>query len=204
MIEYLDTFTKDGEFLGKKDRRIVHRDALWHKTVHCWLYDKEGNVYFQKRANEGTLYTTASGHVAAGETVEEAFVREIKEEIGIDLDPAQAMLIDVIPWEMDREREDGTFFRDRALAHIYVYLIDDKDYAFTFQATEVKEIVKVGATDALDVMKGALVRVPALIIKDRKKPRGRFVGRNDFLVNPHETLLGKYGDILRKIIELTK
>jgi len=43
-MEYLDIYDENGNYLGKEDRSIVHRDALWHKTVHCWLYDKYGNV----------------------------------------------------------------------------------------------------------------------------------------------------------------
>ena len=77
-MEYLDIYDENGKYLGKEERSIVHRDALWHKTVHCWLYDKEGNIYFQIRKDKEKLYTTASGHVQAGETVKEAFGREVK------------------------------------------------------------------------------------------------------------------------------
>ena len=72
-MEYLDIYDEEKKFLGTEERNIVHRDALWHNTVHCWLYDIEGNVYFQIRKEEEKLYTTASGHVLAGETIKEAF-----------------------------------------------------------------------------------------------------------------------------------
>ena len=45
-MEYLDVYDENKNYLGKKDRNIVHRDALWHNTVHCWLYDPLCNVYF--------------------------------------------------------------------------------------------------------------------------------------------------------------
>ncbi|MCI8394627.1 MAG: hypothetical protein HFH86_04030 [Bacilli bacterium] len=35
------------------------------------LYVKDGNVYFQIRKDEQKLYTTASGHIKAGETIRE-------------------------------------------------------------------------------------------------------------------------------------
>lgn len=82
-MEYLDIYDEDKNYLGKELRSVVHEKGLWHNTVHCWLYDKEGNIYFQIRKDEKTLYTTASGHVSAGETIKEAFGREVKEEIGI-------------------------------------------------------------------------------------------------------------------------
>ena len=44
-MEYLDIYDENGKFLGSEERSKVHKEALWHNTVHCWLYDKEGNVY---------------------------------------------------------------------------------------------------------------------------------------------------------------
>lgn len=109
-MEYLDIYDEQGNFLGKEERNIVHRDALWHKTIHCWLYDKEGNVFFQRRAEEGTLYTTASGHLQAGESLEDGFHREIQEEIGISIDSSDAVLVEMIPFVMDREKKMVPFF----------------------------------------------------------------------------------------------
>ena len=103
-MEYLDIYDENGILLGKEKRNIVHRDALWHKTVHCWLYDKEGYVYFQIRKDEGTLYTTASGSIQSGEIVEQGFAREIFEEIGYKVNK-----LDEFKFILDKERSDGTF-----------------------------------------------------------------------------------------------
>lgn len=51
-MEYLDTYDEQGNFIKKEDRKIVHELGLWHNTVHCWLYDKLGNIYFQIRSDE--------------------------------------------------------------------------------------------------------------------------------------------------------
>lgn len=72
-MELLDIYDEKGNHIGVEERNIVHRDALWHKTVHCWLYDKKGNIFFQVRKDRGTLYTTASGHLQAGESIAEGF-----------------------------------------------------------------------------------------------------------------------------------
>lgn len=45
-MEYLDIYDEDKNYLGKEERNIVHEKALWHNTVHCWLYNKNGNIYF--------------------------------------------------------------------------------------------------------------------------------------------------------------
>lgn len=206
-MEYLDIYDEQGNFLGKEERSIVHRDALWHKTIHCWLYDKEGNVFFQRRAEEGTLYTTASGHLQAGESLEDGFHREIKEEIGISIDSNDAVLVEMIPFVMDREKKDGTVFRDRAFAHIYVDLYEGDYQDFKLDENEVSGIVLVNAHDALALFQKGEGSISGTVLLPEdgviKKER-REILFSDFLVNAHETALGKYGKVLEKIIEITE
>ena len=85
-MEYLDYYDGEGNYLGYKTRDEVHKEGLWHNTVHCWLYEMDGSVYFQIRSSSHKFYTIASGHVLKGETIEKAFRREINEEIGLDID----------------------------------------------------------------------------------------------------------------------
>ena len=59
-MEYLDAFNDTKEFIGVFSRDEVHERGLWHNTVHCWLYDKEGNIYFQFRFVYHILYNSAS------------------------------------------------------------------------------------------------------------------------------------------------
>ncbi len=201
-MEYLDIYTEEGEFIRKEERSVVHKEAYWHKTVHCWLFDKEGNAYFQIRTDKQKLYTTASGHVQAGETVKEAFGREIKEEIGYDVDYNQAKLIDVVKFVMDREEEDGSIFRDRAFANVYACLFTGTMEEFDFDEAELAGVVKVNAKDALEVLKNESGTLPA---KECVKENGKVVVRDttvsfeDFLVNKGETAVGKYGFILEFI-----
>ena len=104
-------YDENGNYIGKEDRNIVHRDALWHNTVHCWLYDTKGNIYFQIRKDEQKLYTTESGHVKAGETIKEGFGREIEEEIGIKVDYNKAEFVNIYKFIMDKEKKDGSIFK---------------------------------------------------------------------------------------------
>lgn len=204
-MEYLDTYDEKGNFLGKQPRNYVHQNALWHNTVHCWLYDKEGNVYFQIRKEEQTFYTTASGHVSAGETVKEAFGREIREEIGLTIDYEKAELVDVVHFKLDRENKDGTMFRDRAFANVYVYLFDGDISKFNYDPNEVIGIVKVNAKEALHLFEIEQGSILATIIhgeNHKMVEEVKEVELKDFLVNKGETALTKYGDVLKKVIEL--
>ena len=206
-MEYLDIYDEEQNYLGKETRDKVHQDALWHKTVHCWLYDSKGNIYFQIRSDENKFYTTASGHVLAGETVKEAFGREIFEEIGINIDYEKAELVNIVEWRMDKEKPDGTVFRDRAFANVYVCRYDDLDYhKFSFD-DELNGVVKVNVKEALALFKAESGQIEAEVItKDNGNniKVNRKVDFKEFLVMKHETAIEKYSDVLNKVIELVE
>jgi len=204
-MEYLDYYDEEGKFLGSKSREEVHSEGLWHNTVHCWLYDKDYGVYFQIRKDTNTFYTTASGHVLKGETIKEAFRREINEEIGIDVDSSDATLVDIVPWKMDKVKQDGAVFKDRAKAHVYIDLYEDKIYNFNFDSEEVLGLVRVNAFDALELFKNEKGEIPATIITqedDKNIVEDRNVDFKEFLVNEHENAYDKYSDILKKVINV--
>lgn len=201
-MELLDIYDENENHIGTEERKIVHQNALWHKTVHCWLYDKYGNVYFQIRKDEKTFYTTASGHVSAGETLKEAFGREIKEEIGIDIDYNKAELIEVVNFKLDRKNKDGSMFRDRAFANVFAYNIN-YPINFNMDPNEVIGIVKVNAKDTLDLLKKENGKIDAEIINLDNTITKRLVDFNEFLVNNGETAIEKYGKVLEFVIEKT-
>lgn len=204
-MEYLDYYDKEGNYLGFKSRDEVHKEGLWHKTIHCWLYDKYGNIYFQIRKDSNTFYTTASGHVLKGETIKDAFKREIKEEIGIDIDSKDATLAKIVPWKMDKVMKDGSVFKDRAWANVYVNLFEDDINKFNFDPNEVLGLVKVNAKEALSLFEKEEGLIPAVIIKQDKSKivtENRSVNFYEFLVNEHETAYEKYSNVLKKVIEI--
>lgn len=199
-MELLDIYDENGNLIGTEDRKIVHKKGLWHKTVHCWLYDNYGNIFFQIRKEEKTFYTTASGHVSSGETLKEAFGREIKEEIGIDIDYNNAELIEVVNFKLDKVKKDGSMFIDRAYANVFGYKINELP-TFNMDPNEVIGLVKVSAYDALDLFKKENGKIKAQIINLDNSIEERLVDFNEFLVNKGETALGKYGNILKFVIE---
>lgn len=206
-MEYLDIYDEEGKHIGKEERSIVHRDALWHKTVHCWLYDKEGNIYFQIRKDKNKLYTTASGHVQAGESLREAFGREIKEEIGYKVDYEKAMEIDIVKFVMDREEPDGSIFKDRVFANVYCCEFAGNLDEFNYQEEELNGIVKINAKEVLEIIKKETGKTQAeKCFKENNtiKTEEITITFDDFLVNPGETIVGKYGKILKFIIAIDK
>lgn len=206
-MEYLDYYDENGNYLGFETRENVHKNALWHNTVHCWLYDEDGNVYFQIRKDTNTFYTTASGHVLKGETIKEAFKREIKEEIGLSIDTSDATLVGIVPFKMDKVKSDGSIFKDRAKANVYIDLFEGSIDDLSFDIEEVLGLVKVNAKETLDMFKNESGVIDATIITNEKGKNietKKEVNLRDFLVNEGETAYNKYKDVLEKIIEMTK
>ena len=89
MAEQIDILTSDGKKTGEvRSRDEVHKLGLWHRTVHIWLFDAQGNILFQLRAhdkeNNPNLYdTSCAGHISAGDESLESALREIREELGL-------------------------------------------------------------------------------------------------------------------------
>ena len=133
----------------------------------------------------------------------EAFGREIYEEIGAKIDYEKAELIEVVNFKMDKEKKDGSVFRDRAFANVFGYLIDNT-ITFNMDKEEVIGIVKVNAKEALDLFKTENGKIDAEIINLDNTINKRQVDFKEFLVNKGETALGKYGNVLKFVMEKTK
>lgn len=202
MNEFLDYYDEEGNFLGTASYDEVHEKGLWHNTVHCWLYTKDGKLMFQIRASKGTFYTTASGHVIAGETIPQAFHREIKEEIGLNLDTKDATFVAIVPWRMDKEKK-GKLIKDRAKSNVYINLYEGNLDDFTFDPNEVSGIGIVDTKETLDLFNNKVDTIKATIVENDKTYE-KDIAREDFLCEEHETLIDKYGAIINKVIEVTK
>lgn len=201
-MEYLDYYDTDWNFLWTGTRDQVHKEWLWHNTVHCRLYTSDGKVLFQIRKDTWTFYTTASWHVLAWETIKQAFSREVKEELGINVDVSNAELVWIVERRQDKIKDDWSEYHDRAKANVYVneykWNFDD----FNFDENEVSGVVLVDAKSTLDLFSKWEWKIQATIILDNWK-ENREVDASEFLVTKDETLLWKYGDVLKKIISLT-
>ena len=88
--ELVDIVNGQDEVVGQATRYDAHTKFLCHRVASIWFYNDRGEILLQKRSTKkdtfpGTLSISASGHVDAGQTVEQTAVREIKEETGIDI-----------------------------------------------------------------------------------------------------------------------
>ena len=91
---------KDGnELPGGRSLDEIHNDPqLLCEVAHVWIYDPFGWVLVQKRSinhpgDPGKWDVSAAGHLNAGESAENAAMREAKEELGIEIDLKQLEFI---------------------------------------------------------------------------------------------------------------
>jgi len=87
MTEQLDYFNKWGFLKGRNERSIIHNNGWWHKGVHVWLFNSNGELFLKKRTEEAEFFPLywedAGEHLKPDESFEEGAKRGLKEELGV-------------------------------------------------------------------------------------------------------------------------
>ncbi|MFJ7932687.1 NUDIX domain-containing protein [Peribacillus sp. NPDC096448] len=142
--EQLKIFDEYRNQIGIATREDVHRLGYWHEAFHCWFISKEKGtdyLYLQLRSNTKKDYPnlldiTAAGHLLANETVQDG-VREIKEEVGMDISFQELIPLGIIDYCVIKED-----FIDKEIANVFLYRSQKSFDDFTLQEEEVAGIVK--------------------------------------------------------------
>ncbi len=90
--EIFDIVNERDEVVGSRPRSEVHRLGLLHRAVHVLVFNARGEIFLQKRSPKkdrqpGLWDSSASGHVDAGEDYDACAVRELNEELGLNVSP---------------------------------------------------------------------------------------------------------------------
>lgn len=89
-MELLRVVDKNGNFTGDIfEREYIHDNNLLHNEVSVFILNTNKQILLQKRSmtklfNPGK-WGLCAGHVSYDETLEEAALREIKEELGLEV-----------------------------------------------------------------------------------------------------------------------
>ncbi|MFC4409691.1 NUDIX domain-containing protein [Chungangia koreensis] len=138
--ELLRIFDDHHRPIGTATRKEVHRKGYWHETFHCWVLEGD-MIYFQIRSEDkkdypGLLDITAAGHLSANERVEDG-VREISEEIGLELTFSELIPLGVIKNEIKLDT-----ITDLEFSHVFVYQGQNVSGSCSLKPDEVSGLVK--------------------------------------------------------------
>ena len=86
--ELVDLIDEDDRVIGRVTRAVMRRDRLLHRVVAVLCRNREGMIYLHRRTATKDLFPSlydmfVAGTVGAGESYEEAAIRELEEELGI-------------------------------------------------------------------------------------------------------------------------
>ena len=89
--ELFDVVDRQDRVVGTARRADVHANGWLHRAVHIMVQRANGDIFLQKRSMEkdchpGVWDSSASGHLDSGEAYAVAAVRELKEELGVEVD----------------------------------------------------------------------------------------------------------------------
>ena len=92
MTEYWDCYDKDRNLM---DRQLIRGEAIpegcYHLVIHLSIFNTKGQLLSQKRTADrqsfpGMWDVSVGGSALAGETSQQAVSRELREELGLNID----------------------------------------------------------------------------------------------------------------------
>ena len=89
-MELVEIVDSNGNFTGEiVDKDIAHDKNLLHNEICCFILNDNKQILLQKRASTKRMHPNkwglCAGHVVAHESLIDAALREIKEEVGLDI-----------------------------------------------------------------------------------------------------------------------
>jgi isopentenyl-diphosphate delta-isomerase len=149
--EILDLVDEHDHVIGSLPRSEVYKQKLHnYRVVHGFVVNSEGKIWIPRRLATKKLYPntldySVAGHVESGESYEQSFRREAKEELGIDLA--------AVPW-----RELGRYSpADGAHCFFVVYEIRS-DVAPIYNPADFSEAVWFEPQEIVDLIEAAVAR----------------------------------------------
>lgn len=139
--ELIDICDSNNNLTGeKKMKSVAHKEWLWHRTVHIWIYNSNGEILLQRRAKWKDLYpdmldVSAAWHVSEWEEPIFSWLREIEEEIGLIVSKEELKFQKVI------ERNSRYWeYIDNEFSYVYFLKYDWDILTLCLQEEEVESI----------------------------------------------------------------
>ena len=149
-MEYIDVFDINYNHIGKEEKDKAHLDGLWHQTFHCWIVRPDNRILFQLRSKDKSTHPdkldiSAAGHLSAGESIEDG-IREIKEELGIDVDFDNLASLGWYKQISDIPTKKG-IFHNKEFTHVYFLKDNTPLNEYVMQPEEVDGLYEMSIED---------------------------------------------------------
>lgn len=132
-MELFDVYNKDHVKIGRSQcRGTPLADDEYGLIVHVWIKNSEGKYIITKRDKHksfGGLWECTAGGSIAGECSLETALREVKEEIGIKLDPKDGRIVKFCVYD-----------EIHVICDVWLFFQDIDIDSITLQANEVSDI----------------------------------------------------------------
>lgn len=128
-MEIFDIVDENGVPTGETvERKEAHSNGICHRTAHVWIIREVNGrkqVLLQKRANNkdsfpGRYDTSSAGHIQAGDEPLESAIRELNEELGLNVMKEELNFAGTFRVNYERVFH-GEVFKDNEVAFVYVY-----------------------------------------------------------------------------------
>lgn len=149
-MELIEIVDKNGNFTGQvMDKEEAHDKNLLHNEVAVFIINDKKQVLLQKRSANKKFnpnkWALCAGHVDAGESLESAALRELKEEVGIDI-----AINDLKPFV---EREFTIRDSNSHITYFYYTKSNLNEKDFIIQKEELSEVKWFDIDEVIDMIK---------------------------------------------------
>ena len=126
---------KTGDLIGKQvTRKEVIEQKLWCRSTNIFVMNSKGQILCHQRSLNKERYpgwwmTHFGGHVSGEESYDDNAIKEVHEEIGIEVKPEE-----LLPWRTSRKEESRLWVRD------YITIFDGDTSELTLQKSEIEQV----------------------------------------------------------------
>jgi isopentenyldiphosphate isomerase len=148
-MELLDIVDEKGIPTGETiERAVAHEKGILHRTAHVWLFRKRNGkveVLLQKRSKNKDSYPScydisSAGHIPAGVDFIPSAIRELKEELGIQVQAEEIIYCGQRRFSYEDEFH-GKKFVDNQVSNVYAVWKDIEISDIKIQETELESVV---------------------------------------------------------------
>lgn len=154
-------YDKSGNFkrtINKEEEKKLTENE-WLKGVTCFVVNENGEVLIEKRVNKGLTpgkLDLCSGHLDGNETETQAIIRELKEELGIEIEEAMNVI------KLDKNEAPLGFLSSNQKRNFFItfYCLKRISSEIKMQKEEIDKIVWLPLEETFKLIKSGRTKFP--------------------------------------------